>query len=467
MRGKKEKIKVYQMTCTSCEKRVEKAIRKLEGVFHVKVSYRGEYAEVEFDDEVCSLDSIKEAIKKAGYSTENSKDYKFIGILIIATTIILLGLKTSGFAMEEKLQNASYAVLFVVGLFTSIHCVGMCGALMLSQSLSKDSEGGIDSIKPALVYNLGRVVSYTILGGLIGAFGSVFSLSYKGKAAIQIFAGTFMLIMGLNMVGFKAFRRFQIRLPYSACKVKSKSDSAFIVGLLNGLMPCGPLQTMQLFALGTGSALKGALSMLMFSLGTVPLMLTFGALSGVLSQGHTKRILKLSGILIIVLGFIMGNRGFTMLGMNLNPFKAIARNSRNTLSSSPTNNDSNPYIAKAEIKDGVQLVTISAGNNGYTPYVVYVQKGMPVRWIITGDKLNTCNNAIIVPSLNIEMKLNKGENLVKEFTPENTQDINFSCWMGMIGGVIKVVDSLDTVDTSEDEVSTAPSNYTASCCTIN
>ena len=87
-----------------------------------------------------------------------------------------------------------------------------------------------------------------------------------------------------------------------------------------------------------------------------------------------------------------------MLGMNLNPFKAIARNSRNTLSSSPTNNDSNPYIAKAEIKDGVQLVTISAGNNGYTPYVVYVQKGMPVRWIITGDKLNTCNNAIIVPS---------------------------------------------------------------------
>ena len=104
MRGKKEKIKVYQMTCTSCEKRVEKAIRKLEGVFHVKVSYRGEYAEVEFDDEVCSLDSIKEAIKKAGYSTENSKDYKFIGILIIATTIILFGLKTSGFAMEEKLQ---------------------------------------------------------------------------------------------------------------------------------------------------------------------------------------------------------------------------------------------------------------------------------------------------------------------------------------------------------------------------
>lgn len=75
------------------------------------------------------------------------------------------------------------------------------------------------------------------------------------------------------MAGFSAFGKFHIKLSHSVCKVKNKSGSLFIVGVLNGLMRCGPLQTMQLFALGTGSAVKGALSMLMFAIGTVPLML--------------------------------------------------------------------------------------------------------------------------------------------------------------------------------------------------
>jgi sulfite exporter TauE/SafE len=80
----------------------------------------------------------------------------------------------------------------------------------------------------------------------------VLSLSLNVKAGLQIFAGLFMIMMGFNMAGFSTFRKFQIRLPHAACKAKNKSGSPFIVGLLNGLMPCGPLQTMQLFALGTG-----------------------------------------------------------------------------------------------------------------------------------------------------------------------------------------------------------------------
>ncbi|HOM42405.1 MAG TPA: sulfite exporter TauE/SafE family protein, partial [Bacillota bacterium] len=316
---KKEKIKIFEMTCTSCENRVEKAVRQLEGVIYAKASYSGQYMEIEYDDDLCGMNNIKDAVKNAGYSTEGSKDCKFMGILIIAVGVVLLGLKTGGFDMEAKLTNASYAVLFIVGVLTSLHCVGMCGGIMLSQSLSKKSKNRFEAIQPALLYNIGRVISYTILGGLIGALGSVFTLSIAAKAAVQIFAGAFMIIMGLNMAGFSAFRKFQIKLPQFACKAKSKSGSPLIVGLLNGLMPCGPLQTMQLFALGTGSAAKGALAMFVFSIGTVPLMLTFGALSGLLSKGYTKKILKFSGVLIIVLGLIMGNRGLALAGININP----------------------------------------------------------------------------------------------------------------------------------------------------
>ena len=74
---------------------------------------------------------------------------------------------------------------------------------------------------------------------------------------------------------------------------------------------------MQLYALGTGSAYKGALAMLIFSLGTVPLMLTFGALSGLITKGYTKTLLKFSGILVVVLGMVMGTRGLALVGVNI------------------------------------------------------------------------------------------------------------------------------------------------------
>jgi len=447
----RKKIKVYEMTCTSCEDRVEKALRQLEGVVDAKASFIGQYAEVEYDDRLCGPDKIEAAIKNAGYVTQSPKDYRFMGILIIVAAVALLGLNTGGFDMEAKLTNASYAVLFLVGVLTSLHCVGMCGGIMLSQSLSKESRNRFEAIQPALLYNAGRVVSYTILGGIIGALGSVFSLSIAAKAAMQLIAGVFMIMMGFNMAGFSTFRRFQPKLPNFACKAKNSSGSPFVVGILNGLMPCGPLQTMQLFALGTGSAAKGALAMFVFSIGTVPLMLTFGALSGLLSKGYTKKILKFSGVLIIVLGLIMGNRGLALAGININPMTAFA-----------APGSSSEYATKATMQDGVQVINMTADSSGYTPNAFYVQKGIPVRWIIDGKEMNSCNNAIIARELKLEWKLKKGENS-KEFIPVD-KDINFSCWMGMIRGVIKVVDDLEAVDLSKADPSLPPPSTGPSCC---
>ncbi|NLM14200.1 MAG: heavy metal transport/detoxification protein [Epulopiscium sp.] len=451
---RKEKIEIYDMTCTSCEHTIERNVKKLNGIRYVKANYTEQCAEIEYDDALCDLSQIKAAIKATGYSTEYSNPFKFIGILVIAAAVILLGLNTAGFDMETKITNASYAILFVVGILTSIHCVGMCGGILLSQSLSTYSNNKFEAVKPSLLYNLGRVISYTALGGLIGALGSVISLSIMVKSALQIFAGLFMITMGLNMLGLTAFRKIHIRLPHSLCKIKNKSSSPLLVGLFNGLMPCGPLQTMQLYALGTGSAIKGALSMFMFSVGTVPLMLVFGALSGLLSKNYTKKMLKFSGILIIVLGLMMGNRGFALAGINLNPMAVLADN----------NNISNPNSEKAILKNGVQVIKMTADNRGYTPNAFYVQKDIPVKWIIDGQQLNSCNNAIVSRALNLQTKIEKGENII-EFTPGN-EDINFSCWMGMIRGVIKVVDNLSAVDTSKPDPSLPPASTGPSCCAV-
>jgi len=452
---KTEKIKVYDMTCNSCEGKVERTLKKLEGVTSVKASHNKEQVIVEYDAELCDIGKIKESIKSAGYSVESSNKYKIIGIFIVAAAIIFLGSFTGGFDMNAKLNGASYIVLFIIGMLTSIHCAGMCGGIMLSQSISKKQEmSKLQTMLPAILYNAGRVTAYTLIGGIVGSLGSVLSLSLTVKSAMQIFAGIFMVILGLNMVGFKIFRKLNIRLPWSACSVKKKPKTPFLVGLLNGLMPCGPLQTMQLYALSTGSAGKGALAMFLFSLGTVPLMLTFGALSGLLSKGYTKKILKMSGFLVIILGIIMGNRGLALAGVGIANFMDIKGNS---IASSSSQSD----LGKAILKDGVQEITMTVDGSGFTPNQFYVKKNVKVKWIIKGDAINPCNNAIAIPVLNQEHTIKSGENII-EFTPSD-EDINFSCWMGMIKGSIKVTDNLDTVDTSKSDESIqeerAPSIY--------
>ncbi|KPU45492.1 copper-exporting P-type ATPase A [Oxobacter pfennigii] len=440
MSMKKEVIKVYNMTCTSCENRVENAIKKLDGVVSVKANYADEEAWVEYDADLCDINLIKNAIQKAGYSTKDSAIDKIFGVLIIAAAVIILSQYTGRFDMSSKLnENTTFFILFVVGLLTSIHCVGMCGGIMLSQTLSSSDTAFINgskfqALKPALLYNTGRVISYTILGMVVGAIGSVLSVSPAVKAGIMIFAGVFMIIMGFNMYGFSWFRKISIKLPLTSFSFKNKANTPFIVGLLNGFMPCGPLQTMQLYALGSGSFIKGGLSMFIFALGTVPLMLFFGAVAGFLSKEYSKRILKFSGILIIVLGFIMSNRGLALAGVNINPLQIIQSQDQN----------SNTPASKAELKDGIQVVKTAATYYGYEPAVIYVQKGIPVKWTVEGQQITSCNNAIIIPSLRIQKEIKKGENII-EFTPGDN-DINYSCWMGMIRGVIRVVDDLEAVD---------------------
>jgi hypothetical protein len=226
-------------------------------------------------------------------------------------------------------------------------------------------------------------------------------------------------------------RRFMPRLPCSiAAKIErgKRSKAPLVVGVLNGFMPCGPLQAMQLYALGTGSFWTGALSMLLFSLGTVPLMFAFGALSSLLSARFTKEMMKVSAILVIILGLIMGNHGFLLAGISvsdalLSPLK-ISRTQNNK-------------AQRAVIEDGYQTVTTKLESGRYQPLIL--SAGVPVKWTIVAEKgsLNGCNNEIIIPDYQLQQKLSLGENVI-EFTPTTAGTITYSCWMGMISSRIIV-----------------------------
>jgi hypothetical protein len=201
-----------------------------------------------------------------------------------------------------------------------------------------------------------------------------------------------------------------------------------IVGLLNGFIPCGPLQAMQLYALGTGSFLTGAFSKLLFGLGTVPLMFLFGAFSSLLSSKFTKQMMKISAILVIILGVVMGNRGFSLAGINIS--EAVL---------SPFGLSLQQYgkSKTADVKGSYQEVTTTLESGRYQPITVY--SGIPLKWTIIADKsnLNGCNNEIIIPEYGLQKKLQPGENII-EFTPSNTGTITYTCWMGMISSKITV-----------------------------
>lgn len=465
-------ILIEDMVCKSCEKVISNSIKKLDGIFDVEVNYKTALAKVTFDSTICSYSKICSAIEDSGYTikvsnkktnTNNSTTtfkeiISILAIVSIAFVIIALSKNSGSFNIDSKLgANTTYLMLFVIGIFTSLHCVGMCGGIMLSQSITISNGSKVKNLYPSLLYNAGRITSYTLLGGLVGALGSVFSLSLSTQASISILAGLFMIIMGFNMFGFKLFRGINLKLPFSNCGSSSKKSSPLIVGLLNGFMPCGPLQTMQLYALASGSFFKGASSMFIFGLGTIPLMLIFSLAINAINMKNTKKLIKFSGILIVILGILMTNRGFTLLGINIPINNLIAVSSSD---SSTEINDDN----KAVVADGKQVIRIKATSSGYSPRVVFIEKNLPTEIIFEGETITSCNNEVIFPSVNIRQKLKKGETTVSLTAGE--KDINYSCWMGMLSGSIKVVDSLDGI--SDKDISSAESelsqNTGGSCC---
>lgn len=343
-----------------------------------------------------------------------------------------------------KLGNdVGFGLLFLFGVLTSFHCVGMCGGIAISQTVGgteKDVPIPFSRLfVPSALYNSGRVVAYTLVGGIVGGLGQVIGFTGIWKSFVPVLGGVFMIVMAVNLLGIlPGLRQFRIPVPkilarkvYSAATNSGpKRYGPFVVGLLTGLMPCGPLQMIQIYALGTGNILHGAVSMFFFSIGTVPLLFLFGLINTVINKKHSAAILKGSAVLVLVLGVIMIGRGLALAGVDVGisaflPEKSVA-DAKNT----------------AILKGDLQVVETSL-EPGSFPAIV-VQKGIRVKWNLHADKknLNECNRAIVVPKLDLEKELKEGDNYI-EFLPQEAGVIPYTCWMGMIKSKITVLDRND------------------------
>jgi len=309
--------------------------------------------------------------------------------------------------------NLSYPLLFLVGLLSSLHCLGMCGGLVAAYCAASPGP------KAHWQYNLGRLISYTLVGALLGGFGAIFLPSLIVTGLITLAAGVFMVLYGLEQIWGRPFLS-KVVLPWSRffkLAGRTSASAPLLIGLANALMPCGPLQTLQLYALSSGSAVRGGLSLGAYALGTVPLMLGFGHFLARLSRSQVSKALRLSGVIIVILGLLLLVRSWGSL-------KGVA------LGKSPLATSGG---AEVQPTRPVQEVKMALTFGGYSPSTLRVKKDLPVRWIINVEQMSGCTNEIWLPRYRIKKKLHYGENII-EFTPTQTGEAPFSCWMKMVWG---------------------------------
>ncbi|MBR9683916.1 hypothetical protein GOV03_05255 [Candidatus Woesearchaeota archaeon] len=464
----KKEFRAKGMTCHSCEKIIAKQIFDRNSVKSLKIDYATEKVEVLFDDEKTSYTKLKKKIEEKGYFCEEwqgSSKKKWFGWIFGLIGVIVIGYFLLQFvdtiSLPEISQNMGYGLLFIVGLLTGFHCVSMCGGFVVSYT-AKGLKEGKKPHKMHMSYAIGKLISYTVIGAAFGLLGSIIAFTPMLRGVAGILAGLFLVIFGLKMLNiFPKLRKFQIRLPNFITKrvkreKKEHSNSPLVFGLLNGLMiACGPLQAIYIMAAGTGSMVEGAKLLFVFALGTLPVMLGFGYLASIIGKKTTHKILKVSGVVIIILGLVMVNRGLALTGTGYD-FNSIT-------SGFTFVDDVSDEEAGSELvfKDGYQEIRMEVNQYGWEPDKFVLKKDVPVRWIIEGKEINGCNNAIQVPKLGLNFDIKKGEQII-EFTPTEEGTISWSCWMGMIPGVFLVKDDVD-VNSVNEELDSLPELQGGSC----
>jgi sulfite exporter TauE/SafE/plastocyanin domain-containing protein/copper chaperone CopZ len=447
----KTTIPIKGMHCRSCEILIAEKLREIPEVEKIHSSYQKKHVIV-YSKKSISDEVLNAKIAEAGYEVgvEKSKnwfssslgDYNDILISIVILAVLYLLAKSLGlFSISINSQNPSNLfVVILVGLTAGFSsCMAVVGGLLLGIS-AKHAElhpeaTPVQKFRPHIFFNIGRIASYFLLGGVIGLVGKAFRLSGPSLGILSIIVGLVMLTVGLQLTGlFPRLSNVSFSLPPIISKlfgIKKHHNKEYshlnsaLVGGLTFFMPCGFTQSMQLYAMSTGSFWSGALIMGVFALGTAPGLLSIGGLTAVAKGPLAKRFFKTAGVLVVALAVLNISNGLNLTGIS--PVLLKKTQSQNA--------SEDPNV---KIENGVQIVRMDQTASGYFPNHFTIKQGLPVKWIITSKDQTTCAGDFYSKQLNIRQFLKAGENTFN-FTPSQVGTITFSCSMGMYRGSFDVV----------------------------
>jgi len=203
----------------------------------------------------------------------------------------------------------------VLGLLGSLHCVGMCGPIAFM--LPVDRSNSIKKVNQIGIYHFGRLLAYSIIGLVFGLLGKSFYI-FGIQQQLSIVIGLLMII--LVLIPYKTISKYNLSRPLNKIisKVKSNlgqalkkktSDTFLTIGFLNGFLPCGLVYMAVFGSLATGSLLQGSLYMILFGIGTIPLMTSAIYLGKFLNQTIKQRIQKAIPVFVVIIGVLFILRG--------------------------------------------------------------------------------------------------------------------------------------------------------------
>lgn len=317
----------------------------------------------------------------------------------------------------------SLAALFGLGVVASLStCLATTGGFLLAYT-------SVEKTRSKIIWvHLGRLVAFGVGGFLLGAIGGAFPSFGGAYGWIALVLGIGFALVGLHLLGLTpSLASMGVRLPprlsVFADNVTRRQGKAtpLIVGALTFILPCGFTQTAQALALASGSAMRGSLMLLAFSLGTLPVLIGVTVFGSSAKPRH--RVLRLAtGAILFLFAISEIQAGLTVVGSSFttNSVSAIAPSSQ---------------LVQSDAQS--QTVVMQVSDRGYSPDRIVLKKDIPVVWDIRGSDSLGCASAIVVPKLNIRQNLAAGSNIIR-FTPTESGSIPFSCSMGMVRGTFIV-----------------------------
>lgn len=441
-------IPIEGMHCRSCEITLGQHLEKVARVTSASVSLKTKTATLEVISPPSQAD-LHRAVRAAGYNIGDTKqpwlshsptDYRdlCIGILVIAILAILYNaLGINKIISTGSIASGGIGVALLTGIAAGLStCMALVGGLVLSLSArhakKHPNATAMQKFRPHIFFNLSRIVSFFILGGLIGFLGASIQLQGAPLGILMILVGVVMFGLGLQLTNvMPRVSGGGLTLPPSIAKflgLKKHTEkeynhrSAVALGAISFFLPCGFTQVMQLYAISTGSFVTGALVMGVFAIGTAPGLLGIGSLTSVVKSKPSGRFFKIAGVAVMTMALLNISSGYNLSGFQMPSFARAG--DANTTSASGKTVETTYTLAK-------DIIPASFTLKSRTAYKLVVD---------SQDDGQGCMSTIMIPGLfETPLLLEKGKKQILSFETKGPGTYKITCAMGIPRGTITVI----------------------------
>lgn len=454
---------VEGMHCNSCKLLLEKSLKKVKNVKKVKANVQQGTVTIEFDITPPDQQDIETIVEECWYKvttkkwktpwlSKDPKNYKIFGISLLGFFVLYRILSSTGL-FDIKLNNSTpglslVLLIWLIAGFSS--CFAVVGWLVLAiatkRNQNKQNQSFGQKIVPHLRFNIGRIVWFGLLWGILWTFGSIFKLSPTFMSFMTLAIGVIMILLGINLSNISPkLSHFSLTLPTWKWFNKGETEiieheakstelgkyiKAFGGGALTFFLPCGFTFAMQMYAIGTGSFWMGMTVMALFAIGTLPGLMSIGSLTSLFKGKKATIAYQAIGVLIILFGLYNFSNAFSVLKAKYHIGSSY--------STTNTIDENTPMLSEIP----PETIEMIYDESGLKPSVVNLVRGR--KYKITIDvqtAIYGCMTTIYLPGLNEHyQEVKKGKTITFDIDAKRPGSYEFVCAaMGMPHGARVVI----------------------------